>query len=171
MLTRRRTTVGRFVVACIISAFIFFVCYISLDLSVRRMEDNVRAEVKMSDTPTDISSLLESKFRSPIGDVVFLNEVRIEPGPSIHLFFAADQQGNKIMIRWDTAATNLLNGKLADVTGVIKRLPSLAAMEREWNLGRSVATDLPKEAIYIHADRIWPASAVTPANPAQNSNF
>ena len=59
MLTRRRTIVGRFAVACTILAFLFLACYIALDLSVRRLEHSVPAEVKASDAPTDISSLLE----------------------------------------------------------------------------------------------------------------
>jgi hypothetical protein len=122
------------------------------------MEHSVRAEVKASDTPTDISSLFEpSKLRSSIGEVVFLNEVRIEPGPSKHLFFAADQRGNKIVVSSDSDATKSLNGKFAEVMGVITPLPALAAMEREWKLSTSVAAGLRKEAVYIRADRIWPA--------------
>ena len=159
MPARRGMILRRFVIACGVLASIFFACYLALDSSVRRMEHNVRAEVRASDTPTDVSALLEaSRSRSSIGKIVFLHEVRIEAGPTKNLLFARDQQGNRIVVHWDGAAIRLLNDKLADVTGVITPLPSHATMVREWKLSKSVAADMGKEAVYIRADRIWPAT-------------
>jgi len=163
--------VRRVAVAC--AALVFFLaCYMALDMSVRRMQKNVRAAVKASDTPSDLSLLFEtSKFRSSIGKIVFLHEVRIEPGPSKYLFLATDQQGNKIVVSSDSDTIRSLNGKFADVMGVITPLPSLATMEREWKLSTSVVAGLRKEAVYIRANRMWPASTATPANPATDSDF
>jgi hypothetical protein len=144
----------------------------ALNLSVKRMQRNVRAEVKASDTPSDVSLLFgTSKFRASVGKIVFLHEVRIEPGPSNYVFFATDQQGNKIVVSSDSYATKPSNGKFAEVLGVIAALPPLATMEREWKLSASVATSLRKEALYIRAVRIWPTSRATPANPATDSDF
>ena len=69
------------------------------------------------------------------------------------------------MVHWDGAAIQLLNAKPANVTGVITLLPSRAAMVREWKLSKSVAADMGKEAVYIRADRIWPAA---PANTRES---
>ena len=127
--------------------------YLSARQAFRKMARDIRIQVKASDTPSEVAPLMDS-LSSSIGDIVFLREIRIEPGPAAGLFFVVDRKGNKMAVRSDTLTMKSFAGKMANLTGAITRFPSLATMQHEWKLQKPFAAEMRQQIAYIRADRV-----------------
>lgn len=70
-----------------------------------RTAESYAAEMDLSseDVPATAScftSLLTENTRAEIGDRVFLNDVKLKPGPQAHLYIAIGANGGRLLVRW-----------------------------------------------------------------------
>jgi hypothetical protein len=150
-------------VGIIATVIVFFVFagYLSARQLFRRMERETRIQVKATDAPSELSSLLaDLKGGSSIGDIVFLREIRIEPGPASGLFYAVDCRGARMLVLSSVSTIRSFEGRIANLSGAITRFPSLAAMQQEWKLKKTLAAEMRHDGAYIRLDRIWPDASI-----------
>ncbi len=140
--------------------------YISARQLYRRMRQDARIEAKASDTPSELASLLAGlKNGSGIGDIVFLREVRIEPGPAAGLFFAVDRKGSRMAVFSDASVMSSFSGRMANLSGSIVRFPSRTTMQRQWKLSKALADEMRQQMAYLRAERVWPAASARAHRP------
>lgn len=150
----------RTVIVAVVLAFIALAGYVSARQLFRRMERDARIQVKAINVPSELAPLLAGlQHNSSAGDIVFLREVRIEPGPAAGLFFAVDQRGSKMAVVSNAPAMSSFSGRVANLTGTITRFPPLATMERQWKLEKPLAAEIRRQVAYIRVDRVWLAAS------------
>jgi hypothetical protein len=95
------------------------------------------------------------KANSGLGDLVFLNDVKVEPGPKAGIFIVRGAQGNRMLVVTDDQKGARGFSK-ADVRGQIRKLPPWATLRKEWRLSKEQALHLSHDHIYIAAEYIKP---------------
>ena len=106
-------------------------------------------------TPSCISPLLAGDVGAEIGDMVFLNDVRLQPGPEPQLFVVSGAKGTRMLVALDAA-----NGPMratpmtVDIKGLIRRLPASGILRRQWKLTKDQIQRFGPQQIYIAAEYV-----------------
>ena len=104
-------------------------------------------------TPSCISSLLAGDVAAEIGDMVFLNDVRLQAGPSPQLFVVSGAKGTRMLIALDAAeGPRQAEPMTVDIKGLIRRLPASAILRRQWKLTKDQIQHFGPQQIYIAAE-------------------
>lgn len=113
---------------------------------------------KEINTPTSLATLVEGPAqRQSIGAIVFLNDVRVTPGLASNVFVARDSNGRELVVRYNDVKDKVPStGTVADVTGVVRPLPSAANLRKQWKFDKKTAERFRNDEIYIEAERIKP---------------
>jgi hypothetical protein len=123
----------------------------------RRTAAEMNQEVGSSatiSTPSSLSQLLEAHADLP-GQVVFLNDVRYEPGPKTDVFFVVGSNGTRLLATGGAQA-QINPGALVDVRGVMRRVPPMRTLRNEWKLSASDARLVAEQRVYLEADTVHP---------------
>lgn len=105
--------------------------------------------------PARLAPLLGGDVDSEIGDMVFLNDVRLEAGPGPQLFFVSGAMGTRMLVRVDTASEpRPATPMTVDIKGVLCRLPGPAILRRGWKLTRDQIQVFGQQQIYIAAEYV-----------------
>ncbi|MGH9502828.1 MAG: hypothetical protein ACRD20_08260 [Terriglobales bacterium] len=107
-------------------------------------------------TPSSLGALLTGNVGGEPGDMVFLNNVRLFAGPKPTLCIVSGAEGLQMLVVLE--APDLVAGHLpmtVDIKGLIRRLPSLAVLRKQWNLSKDQIQTFEKQRIYIAAERVW----------------
>jgi hypothetical protein len=141
-------------VAAIIAAGVLFaVLFVT---AWRRTAAEMREEVGSTatvNTPSSVSALLTSRPEELAGHLVFLNDVRVEPGPKPNVFFVAGAGGDRLLVVTDTPAT-LPPGSVVDISGEMHKVPSRQVLRTDWKLSASEAKAISQERVYLAADTV-----------------
>ena len=104
-------------------------------------------------TPSTLTSLLNDD--SLAGQSVYLNEVRLVPGPQENQFVAYGAAGNPILVIAAGQKTPLpKTSVIANVQGLIRRLPSTWTLKHVWKLDAKQLKAFSDDQYYIAAQRI-----------------
>jgi hypothetical protein len=105
--------------------------------------------------PSSLATLVAIKANSNLGEVVFLNDVKVEGRPKPGIFIVRGTEGNRILVvAEDWQATSGFSN--ADVRGQIRKLPSMSALRKQWRLSKEQAQEFSEQQIYIAAEYIKP---------------
>jgi hypothetical protein len=104
-----------------------------------------------ADTPSSLAPLLSGQVEPMIGDVVFLNDVRVKPGPKSDIFVVSGSARKHMLVVSDnTKHASAL--RRVDIKGQIRRLPTEWTLRREWHLTPEQARSFGEQQIYVAAE-------------------
>src|SRR3954447_15957182 len=107
-----------------------------------------------SGAPSAIGSLLAGNTSAEIGDMVFLNNVRLEAGPTPDLFVVSGSKGVRMLVSVEaTKQFQPIQGDV-DIKGTIRRLPALKVLWKGWGLGKDQLHFFGKQQVYIAAEYV-----------------
>jgi hypothetical protein len=125
-----------------------------------RVVDEAVADVYFSTATThasssSINSLLIDNVTAEIGDMVFLNDVKLAAGPKGRLFVISDSGGKRMLVALKGAQklTEPLP-LVVDIKGIIRSLPAPQILRREWMLSKEQIEAFGPQHIYIDAEYI-----------------
>ncbi len=105
--------------------------------------------------PTNIGAFLDSpEMAGSLGQIVFLNDVRIQRGAAAGVLVARDPAGRSLIVVPKETTLRIEDGQLADVMGAIAPLPSVPAMRKLWKLSPEEAKSRRADTIYIDANLV-----------------
>ena len=105
-------------------------------------------------TPSSLASLTGANVEGSIDEMVFLNDVKIQAGPTPTTFVAKDAEGNQLLVMSATEKPQALIGKTVDINGTIRRLPNQATLRNAWKLSKQQIRSLGEQRIYLSAEYI-----------------
>jgi hypothetical protein len=119
--------------------------------------DAVVSAASSASPPSSLASLLVDHADSFVGDMVFLNEVRVHPGPARNVLIVSGAQGRRMLAFWEGARPCCGDDPItADIQGRIRPLPPTATLRRQWKLSKEQARAFGEQQIYILAESIKP---------------
>ena len=107
-----------------------------------------------SSTPSAIGSLLAGNTSAEIGDMVFLNNVRLHPGPMPDLFVVSGARGARMLVFLETNKEFRAVSGDVDIKGTIQRLPELQVLRKAWRLSKDQLRFFQKQQVYIAAEYV-----------------
>jgi len=125
-----------------------------------RTADLYAAEMDLSseDVPATAScfaSLLTGDLRAEAGDMVFLNDVKLKPGPQPQLFIAIGAKGERLLVRWeDKKQTPQPTPLIVDIKGIVRLMPTPKILHTEWLLSKKEIEVLGRQGVYIAAESV-----------------
>jgi len=128
---------------------------------VWRTAESFAAEMGLSSedvppTASCLASLLTGNASAETGDMVFLKDVTLKPGPQPQLFTAVGAKGGLLLVRWG-ARTPQAGGptsRIVDIKGIIHQMPTPRILHREWLLSRKEIEVLGQQSVYIAAESV-----------------
>jgi len=106
-------------------------------------------------TPSSISALLGSQAADEVGDMVFLNNVRLLSGPQPHIFIISGAKGSRMLV---VSEDGLLpverTPAIVDIKGQLRRLPSSAILRKQCKLSTDQVSIFGRQQNYIAAEYI-----------------
>jgi hypothetical protein len=144
---------------------ILFVVAVILVASVGAIEawrtaDSYAAEADLSSedvpaTASCLASLLTGDPRAETGDMVFLNDVKLKPGPKPQLFIAIGAKGDRLLVRWEgKRQTDQPTPVIVDITGIIRQMPTPRILHTEWLLSKKEIEVVGRQSVYIAAQSV-----------------
>ena len=104
-------------------------------------------------TPSELTSLIKGQAIN--GDSVYLNEIRLSPGAKEDVYFARGANGHIMLVIAAVQPVSLpAKPVVANVKGVIQRLPARSKLIREWKLNKQQRELLAGQHYYIAAQEI-----------------
>lgn len=104
--------------------------------------------------PMKLGSLIEGTSSGQAGELVYLTEVLLKPGPAPKTFFLSGHQGTRILTVADGAHLLAAAGDTVDVKGTIRITPPIDVLRRQWKLSRTEASQVSQVPIYIESTSI-----------------
>ena len=107
-------------------------------------------------TSSRIGPFLEQIKGKPVyGQLVFLNDVKLEAGPKENVAYVLGKNDVRLLVvtdssRWSPGEPNDLH----DVTGSLQDPPSTSYMRRNWGLSKAEAQTVREQGVYLHANTI-----------------
>ena len=128
---------------------------------VWRTAESYAAEMDLSSddvppTASCLASLLTDNASAETGDMVFLKDVKLRPGPKPRLFIAVGAKGGRLLVRWG-AKTPQAGGptpRIVDIRGIIHQMPTPRILHKEWLLSRKEIEVLGQQSVYIAAESV-----------------
>lgn len=106
-------------------------------------------------TPSCIRPLLTGDIAAEIGDMVFLNDVRLQPGPEPKLFVVSDATGTRMLVALDAANRAIRATPMAvDIKGLVRRLPASGILRKQWKFTKNQVQFFGPQKIYIAAEYV-----------------
>ena len=103
--------------------------------------------------PSCIRPLLAGDVAAEIGDMVFLNDVRLKAGPEPQLFIVSGAEGTQMLIRLDSSNGSIRATPMkVDIKGLLRRLPAPGMLRKEWKLTKRQIHFFGHQQIYIAAE-------------------
>ncbi|MGE0407355.1 MAG: hypothetical protein AB7O65_13750 [Candidatus Korobacteraceae bacterium] len=125
----------------------------------------ISGAARSKNPPTQLNTLTEEvKLRGvPVGNIVFLNSVKLEPTPAKDAVFSIDSEGERLLVAL-RPGTDLPStaGHRFQLRGRIEQLPSPAAMQKRWKLSKEQIAEARAQRFYLVADYLAPESQPTP---------
>jgi len=125
-----------------------------------RTADSYAAEMDLSSddipaTASCLTSLLTGDPRAEAGDMVFLNDVKLRPGPKPQLFIAVGAKGERLLVRWEAKRqAGQPSPQIVDITGIIRQMPTPRILQSEWLLSKKETEVLGRQSVYIAAESV-----------------
>jgi len=122
-----------------------------------RTADSFAAEMDLSSenipaTASCLASLLTGDARAEAGDMVFLNDVKLKPGPKPPLFIAIGAKGERLLVRWEgKKQTEQPTPVVVDIIGIIRQMPTPRILHTEWLISKKEIEVLGRQSVYIAA--------------------
>jgi hypothetical protein len=126
----------------------------------RAMDKAVASDVDFSayegpPTASRLAPLLVSNVSAEIGDMVFLNDVRLDTGPTPKLFVITGSNRLQMLVTLQTnKIANHPFSKTVDVKGILRRLPAPKVLRKEWMLSKEQIDSFERQGVYIAAESI-----------------
>jgi len=93
--------------------------------------------------------------RAETGDMVFLNDVKLKPGPQPQLFIAIGAKGKKLLVRWEAKKqAGQPSPQIVDIKGIVRQIPIPRILHTEWLLSKKEMEALEGQGIYIAAESV-----------------
>jgi hypothetical protein len=141
----------RWVITTLAGAAVLAVAVVGVREWFNNFDVNARMMPKVSvSTPSSIAPLLVD---SALGEMVFLNDVRIEDGPGTKVFFISGAQGRRMLVVSDDPDFTGHVGTV-DIKGSIRRLPPVGSLRKDWRLTKEQAVTFGQQGIYLAAEDI-----------------
>jgi hypothetical protein len=106
-------------------------------------------------TPSSIGSLLGNSVGGDVGDVVFLNHVRLWAGLKSHVFIVSGAKGIRMLVVSESGILPAEHTPMTvDIEGKIRRMPSLAILRKDWKLSRDQIRVFGQQQVYIAAEHV-----------------
>jgi hypothetical protein len=106
-------------------------------------------------TASCLASLLTDNPKTEIGDMVFLNDVKLRPGPRSTIFIAIGTRGKRLLVRWKTTKQiGQRTPQIVDIKGIIRQMPTPGILHTEWMLSKKQIDMLERQNVYIEAESI-----------------
>ena len=125
-----------------------------------RTADSYAAEMDLlsEDIPATASclaSLLTGDPRAEAGDMVFLNDVKLKPGPQPQLFIAIGAKGQRLLVRWEAKdQAGQPSPQIVDIKGIVRQMPTPRILHTEWLLSKKEIEVLGRQGVYIAAESV-----------------
>jgi hypothetical protein len=113
-----------------------------------------RASEAVASYPMRLNTLVTGNDKATVGELVYLTDVLLKPGPTPKLFFLAGSHGTEIMTVAEGAHVVAAPGDMVDVRGTIRNTPSVTALRKQWKLSLGDARRISDIPIYIESDFI-----------------
>jgi len=106
-------------------------------------------------TASCLASLLSDNPREAAGDMVFLNNVKLKPGPQPQLFIAVGAKGKRLLVRWEAKKqAGQPSPQIVDIKGIIRQMPTPRILHTEWLLSKKEIEVLGRQSVYIAAESV-----------------
>lgn len=106
-------------------------------------------------TASCLASLLTNDPRAETGDMVFLNDVKLKPGPQPQLFIAIGAKGRRLLVRWEAKKqAGQPSPQIVDIKGTIRLMPTPRILHTEWLLSKKEIELLGRQSVYIAAESV-----------------
>lgn len=106
-------------------------------------------------TPSSIIALIGSQAADEVGDMVFLNDVRLISGPQPHIFIISGAKGSQMLVVSEDGLLPVQRTPaIVDIKGRIRQLPSSAILRKQWKLSTDQANIFGQQQNYIAAEYI-----------------
>jgi hypothetical protein len=125
-----------------------------------RTADSYAAEMDLSSedvpaTASCLTTLLTGDPRAEADDMVFLNDVKLKPGPQPQLFIAIGAKGKKLLVRWEAKKqAGQPSTQIVDIKGIIRQMPIPRILHTEWLLSKKEIEALEGQRIYLAAESV-----------------
>jgi hypothetical protein len=99
--------------------------------------------------------LKEIQGKAVYGELVFLNDVKLEAGPKKNILYVLGKNGVRLLVlaessRWIPGEPDDLH----DVTGSLQNPPATSYMRRNWGLSKAEAETVREQGVYLLANAI-----------------
>jgi hypothetical protein len=106
-------------------------------------------------TESRLAPLMISNVSAEIGDMVFLNNVRLDVGPTPKLFVVTGSSGLQMLVASEAnKSANQPFSEHVDIKGTIRRLPASGILRKEWMLSKEQIDRFKRQGVYIAAEFI-----------------
>jgi len=120
-------------------------------------------------TASSIGSLLHGEMAAQVGDMVFLNDVRLEALPQSHLFIVSGVNGAQMLVSLEAPKDFQTLPAAVDLRGTIRRLPGLRALQKTWKLTKDQARTFATQHIYLSAEYVKSQPENTTLNASEGA--
>lgn len=119
-------------------------------LVTHAMDDNQLASRQAVDTPSQISLLFAGhRAQDLTNDLVYLNRVKLTPTPVGHLYYATDENGDRLLVMSSKAPSE---DALAGVMGTLR--PVNWALLKKWKMSKDEQKALREQGVYLDAESV-----------------
>ena len=105
-------------------------------------------------TPSAVGSLLGPNPDAAVGDMIFLNDVAIQPGPRPAIFIVRGAQAHQLLVVSENAKPPTAAAPVVDIKGTLRRLPNRSTLKKAWKLNRDEIRVFGQQRVYLAADSI-----------------
>lgn len=134
---------------------------VGIALFVRAVEEDSLPIANLVDVPTKIGLLFQAQDPSRIvNDIVFFNNVQLEPGPSDNLYYAVGASGTRVLVLVNSSKP-LPDDNAVNLKGTVRRLPSTYVLSKKWKLTKDELQAANEQGIYIEAEKITPRKTIS----------
>lgn len=150
---RARWPVLILVAAILVASVVAIVVWRTAELFAAEMD---LSSEDVPPTASCLASLLTDNASAEAGDMVFLKDVKVRPGPQPQLFIAVGAKGGRLLVRWGarTPQAGRPTPPIVDIKGTIHQMPTPRILHREWLLSRKEIELLGQQSIYVAAESV-----------------
>ena len=117
--------------------------------------DNFAPSNAASSTPSSVATLLGKNAHAAVGDMVYLNEVVLRPGPKPNLFVISGAKNERMLVFSDLPNSFVDHTALTvDIKGLIRPMPSRTTLRKTWKLNQEQLRFFGNQGVYIAAESV-----------------
>ena len=123
-------------------------------LITHAMDDNQMTSRHPVDTPSQIPLLFAGhRPYDLINDLVYLNRVKLSPTSAGHVYYATDDNGNRLLVVAHTSKAPS-DDAVAGVKGTLR--PITSELLKKWKVSKDDQKALKAQGIYLDAESVKP---------------